>query len=49
MTNAHEDMAETVAPHMPTLAEIQACSWLTEIAVYASEFTRTGFQGALQW
>jgi pimeloyl-ACP methyl ester carboxylesterase len=49
--NAHEDMPETVAPHMPTPAEIDACGWLTdaELAVYTAEFTRTGFQGGLQW
>jgi pimeloyl-ACP methyl ester carboxylesterase len=44
-------MAETVAPEMPTPAEIAACRWLTdaELAVYAAEFARTGFQGGLQW
>jgi pimeloyl-ACP methyl ester carboxylesterase len=46
-----EDMPGTVAPGMPTPAEIAACAWLTEpeLAVYAGEFSRTGFQGALQW
>jgi pimeloyl-ACP methyl ester carboxylesterase len=49
--NARENMPETVAPHMPTPAEIDACGWLTdaELAVYTDEFTRTGFQGGLQW
>jgi pimeloyl-ACP methyl ester carboxylesterase len=49
--NAHEGMAETVAPHMPPQAAIDACTWLTEdeLAVYAAEFARTGFQGGLQW
>ena len=44
-------MAETVAPEMPSPAEIAACTWLTEdeLAVYSSEFARTGFQGGLQW
>jgi len=44
-------MAETVAPEMPTAAQIAACQWLTEaeLAVYAGEFARTGFQGGLQW
>ena len=44
-------MAETVAPDMPNDAEIAACRWLTdaELAVYAKEFARTGFQGGLQW
>jgi pimeloyl-ACP methyl ester carboxylesterase len=49
--NAGADMAQTVAPHMPSRAAIDACRWLTdtELAVYASEFERTGFQGGLQW
>jgi pimeloyl-ACP methyl ester carboxylesterase len=49
--NAAEGMAETVAPHMPSRKEIEACTWLTEdeLAIYASEFGRTGFQGGLQW
>jgi len=44
-------MAETVAPAMPSAAEIDACQWLpdTELAVYSAEFERTGFQGGLQW
>jgi pimeloyl-ACP methyl ester carboxylesterase len=44
-------MAETVAAEMPTAAEIAACRWLTEaeLAVYGDEYTRTGFQGGLQW
>jgi len=44
-------MAETVAPHMPTKAQIAACTWLTEaeLAVYATEYARTGFQGGLNW
>ena len=44
-------MAETVAPHMPSAAEIAACRWLTEaeLGVYSSEYTRTGFQGGLNW
>src|SRR5213593_4318918 len=43
-------MAETVAPFMPSAAEIAACKWLTEaeVEVYATEFGRTGFTGALQ-
>jgi pimeloyl-ACP methyl ester carboxylesterase len=49
--NAHEGMAETVAPYMRSRAESDACAWLTEneLAVYAGEFARTGFQGGLQW
>lgn len=47
----HQGMAETVAPQMPSADEIAACRWLTddELAVYATEFGRTGFQGGLQW
>lgn len=44
-------MAQTVAPDMPSPGEIQACRWLTEdeLAVYTREFSRTGFQGGLNW
>jgi pimeloyl-ACP methyl ester carboxylesterase len=44
-------MAETVAPHMPSAAEIAACRWLTEaeLGVYSAEYARTGFQGGLNW
>ena len=44
-------MAETVAPEMPSRAEIEACKWLTdtELQVYTDEYTRNGFQGGLQW
>ncbi|MFS3135611.1 alpha/beta fold hydrolase [Gluconacetobacter sacchari] len=43
-------MPETVAPFEPSAAEVQACKWLTEpeLGVYADEYGRTGFQGALQ-
>jgi pimeloyl-ACP methyl ester carboxylesterase len=43
-------MAETVAPFMPSAAEIAACKWLTdaEVDVYVSEYGRTQFTGALQ-
>jgi pimeloyl-ACP methyl ester carboxylesterase len=46
-----EGMAETVAKEMPSAAEIAANRWLpdSEMAVYAEEFGRTGFQGGLQW
>lgn len=45
------DMASTVAPHMPDREQTQRCGWLTdtELAVYAAEFARTGFQGGLNW
>jgi pimeloyl-ACP methyl ester carboxylesterase len=43
-------MAATVAPMMPSAAEIAACKWLTkaEVDVYATEYGRTSFTGALQ-
>ena len=43
-------MAETVAAEMPSAADIAACKWLTdaEAGVYATEYGRTGFTGALQ-
>jgi pimeloyl-ACP methyl ester carboxylesterase len=43
-------MAATVAAEMPTAAEIAAAKWLTdaEVGVYATEYGRTGFNGALQ-
>ena len=46
-----QGMAETVAAEMPSAAEIAACRWLTEeeLGVYSAEFTRTGFQGGLNW
>jgi pimeloyl-ACP methyl ester carboxylesterase len=47
----HKNMAETVAAQMPSPAQIAACRWLpeSELAVYAAEYGRTGFQGGLQW
>ncbi len=44
------DMAATVAAEMPDAAQITACRWLpeAELAVYAAEYARTGFQGGLQ-
>jgi pimeloyl-ACP methyl ester carboxylesterase len=43
-------MAQTVAPEMPSPAQIAACKWLPddELAVYSAEYARTGFQGGLQ-
>ena len=45
------NMAQTVAPEMPSTAAIAACRWLpdSELAVYSAEYGRTGFQGGLQW
>ncbi|WP_267424247.1 alpha/beta hydrolase [Methylobacterium sp. GC_Met_2] len=44
-------MAATVAPDMPTPAEIAANRWLPEadLAAYTAAFGRTGFQGGLNW
>jgi pimeloyl-ACP methyl ester carboxylesterase len=46
-----KNMAETVAPEMPSAADIASCQWLpeSELRVYSSEYERTGFQGGLQW
>ena len=46
-----DTMPEAVAKEMPSVAEIGANSWLTddELAVYAAEYTRNGFQGGLNW
>lgn len=46
-----QDMAQTVAPDMPSAAQVAACAWLPEeeLSVYTSEYARTGFQGGLQW
>jgi pimeloyl-ACP methyl ester carboxylesterase len=43
-------MAATVAPFMPSADYIANCKWLTEpeVEVYAAEYSRTGFTGALQ-
>lgn len=48
--DANDGMAETVAKEMPDAAQIAAASWLTdeELAVYAGEYERNGFQGGLQ-
>lgn len=44
-------MAETVAAEMPSAQQIAANAWLPdhELAFYAGEYARTGFQGGLQW
>ena len=46
-----QDMAITVAAHMPDAAQIISKRWLpdAELRVYSSEYQRTGFQGGLQW
>ena len=47
----NEDMPTTVSHEMPRAAELAACDWLTEseLAVYAGEYERNGFQGGLNW
>jgi pimeloyl-ACP methyl ester carboxylesterase len=44
-------MPAAIQPEMPTQLEIAACSWLPDedLAVYTREFSRSGFQGGLQW
>jgi pimeloyl-ACP methyl ester carboxylesterase len=44
-------MAETMAEHQPSLKYIATCQWMTEanLDVYAAQFTRTGFQGGLNY
>ena len=46
-----EDMPTTVAHEMPSAEEIANCAWLSqaELAVYAGEYERNGFQGGLNW
>lgn len=48
---ADETMPETVVHHAPSPAEIAGCRWLTEpeLRVYAAEYARTGFRGALRF
>ncbi len=44
-------MADTVSVEMPDARFIAANQWLpdAELAVYVDEYTRTGFQGGLNW
>ena len=46
-----DDMPTAVAKEMPSAAGIAACQWLPdrELAVYAGEYRRNGFQGGLNW
>ncbi|MDA1073696.1 MAG: alpha/beta hydrolase [Proteobacteria bacterium] len=46
--NLHESMPQTVIPYMP---DDDGSAWLAhdELAFYAAEYTRTGFQGGLNW
>ena len=46
-----QDMPGTVTAMAPTDEEVRRCVWLyeEELAVYVEAFSRTGFQGGLQW
>lgn len=46
-----QTMAQAVAPHLPSAAQIQSCNWLpdSDLQVYVQEYQRRGFQGGLQW
>ena len=46
-----DDMPAAVAKELPSAAEIAACEWLPDrdLAVYAEEYGRNGFQGGLNW
>ncbi len=46
-----QTMAQTVAREMPSAEAIGSCSWLPddELCVYSGEYSRSGFQGGLQW
>jgi pimeloyl-ACP methyl ester carboxylesterase len=46
-----DDMPAAVGKEMPSAEQIAACRWLpdNELAVYAGEYQRTGFQGGLNW
>ncbi|HEY7390997.1 MAG TPA: alpha/beta hydrolase [Bryobacteraceae bacterium] len=46
----NKGMAATVAPFLPSADYVANCKWLTEleVEVYATEYRRTGFTGALQ-
>jgi pimeloyl-ACP methyl ester carboxylesterase len=44
-------MAQTLAEHQPSAAQIAACDWMSkaDLQVYAAQFARTGFQGGLNY
>jgi pimeloyl-ACP methyl ester carboxylesterase len=48
---ANDTMPAVVEPEMPDKATVEACNWLPDedLAIYAAEFSRTGFQGGLNW
>jgi pimeloyl-ACP methyl ester carboxylesterase len=47
----NKTIAQTMAEHMPSKEQITACRWMSEqdLAVYTTEFIRTGFQGGLNY
>lgn len=48
---ADKTMPQAVAPFTPSPADIAKATWLPDgdLGVYTSEFSRTGFQGGLNW
>ena len=46
-----QTMPQTVAQQIPSAQQIAVNTWLPEheLRVYSDEYTRTGFQGGLQW
>src|SRR3954453_9493297 len=46
-----DDTPDAVAKEMPSGADITACQWLpdSDLAIYAEEYRRNGFQGGLNW
>ncbi len=49
--NKNDGMAEAVFDFMPSKAVVSSCTWLSneDLTIYVQEFSRTGFQGGLQW
>ena len=47
----HKGVAATMAEHQPSSDYIAACKWMSEadLEVYASQFSKTGFQGGLNY
>lgn len=47
----NKGVAQTMAEHQPSSEYIATCNWMTEadLQVYATQFSRTGFQGGLNY
>ena len=47
----NDNMPETVSKVMPSNSYVNSCQWLNEedLTVYETEYSRTGFQGGLNW